>query len=452
MADEPPPPDKSKGDEPAKDPDDSAEKPAEEKPPKADQPAGGRSIGSVVASDRLTAISATIAAAVQTKAGERAIVIVEDRAVALSSLPLREVRSSLTMVNELLTLIDAAVQSAPTPPPAIEVIIDLDEEEDAGAGAGESQVAADEAGGEATPPNLLDALKQVSEVLKFVGSTVEIAPQEVAVDRTAITAAVAGRITGKRIVWPSAAGITSAPVLADARATMTQLVRSTIAVDRLAQAWSPTAVDIERRLAHLASLTKTRDEVVKTGDDVAATRLAAEILVEERRVKAASEGDYSRAMATVLTARATLESAKAALQAVNTQTPPGLSPIQTAAMREHVDSIAGIGDWAALWVDVTAMGGDRAQRSSPLGWNSEVSYLGAGQATYLLVAKDGQLLASDAQAAFGFRSFDFNDFVGSMDPQQPWRVPRRLNVELFEVLAVIVMLVIVLLIIQKVFA
>ena len=139
------------------------------------------------------------------------------------------------------------------------------------------------------------------------------------------------------------------------------------------------------------------------------------------------------------------------MDAINTPGPTGRTQLQAAAIRQHLETVVGTGDWAALWVDATAIGGESVKRSSPLGWSSELSYLGAAQATFLLVAKDGELLASDALSTFGFRVFDFASFSGGIGAKDPWRPPRLLNVELLEVLAVLVGLVIILLMLQAIF-
>lgn len=435
---------------------------AEEQPPKSDDTLKGRSIASVVASERLTTLADAIATTVKHKAAGRPIVVVEDRTVAESALPLLEVEATLTSCQTLLTVLDQAVADAPhPPPPPARHVTRLVEDEGEGepdvgeaGGAAETDVggeAGTEGTGTATTLSPLETAKGVADVLKLFASTIAVTPQDVQVDRTALAAAVAGRIKHGHVRWPSSSGLLTAAIFGTASDVATHVLRLSLAVDELETSWSPINTDLDRRRARLKEITAKRDAEVAAGHTPAAKRLLREQVAEQDAIADLSTRDLARAMAAIRTARAGIAAIGTRFDAINTPGSNGRTRLQAAAMRQHLETVAGKDDWAALWVDSTGMGGDRVDRSSPLGWSSEVGYVAGAQVMYLLVAKDGSLLASDASTRYGFRVFDFASVSGGVGEPDPWRPPRLLNIELLEILAVIVVLVILLLMLQVIF-
>ncbi len=110
--------------------------------------------------------------------------------------------------------------------------------------------------------------------------------------------------------------------------------------------------------------------------------------------------------------------------------------------------MSGDDDPCLLWLDVTASGGDVVTKKSPLSWNSEVSFLGAVQAVYLLATSSGKLLASGAATKFGFRTWDFDDFFGD-SRKGTMRQVRDLASDLAEPLVLILVLGIVLAVVLR---
>ena len=461
MADEPKPNgDQAKGDKPG-------DQPTDGKPAKSDETEGsagtGRSLGSVVASGRLTNLANGIASAVASAAESRRILVVEDRTVAESDLPLQEVKAALRGLNDTMTLIGQAVRAAPGPPTGVprrlvrvNAAIESEDEVEAGE-ASEAEASEGEGEGDAETASFApgDAIKQVAEILDLFKSTFEIAAQDVAVDRTALMAAVTGAIQRQKppkdVRWPSLASARSAEIFTKARRVARRRQLLVMRVDRLASAWSPVTLDVERRRARRDKLVSDHDALLKEGKTSEAALLEPEIRDEELQLSGRTSPEFLRVTAIIATARSALADVGTRLGALALPGPAGRSPLQAAASRQHLKSIGG-DDWAVLWLDVTAMGGDRTDRSSPLGWNSEVSYLGGVQATYLLVDKDGPLLAAGAPTSFGFRTFDFESFYDASGTDPAWRPPRLLNIELIEVIVVVVVLILILLIIGEIFA
>ena len=97
----------------------------------------------------------------------------------------------------------------------------------------------------------------------------------------------------------------------------------------------------------------------------------------------------------------------------------GTAPVVQAALRQQIRVATSDNEPLLLWLDITSSGGDMVTKKSPLGWNSEVSFLGAVQAVYLLVSSSGTIAASGAESQFGHRTYDFDRFFGTST--RAWR-------------------------------
>jgi len=369
----------------------------------------GSSLASVVAASRLSDAASEIALEVSRECGERIVIIVEDRAVAASDIVRSQVASELEGLDSVLTGVEvlvAPIQAPPPPPPR--ALRDEDvESADTGGGGAETPTAAPE------PPKVTDVLTQVGQIMGLFRSTFDLAPQDVTVDRTALIASVAGKLRSmsKPVIVPTMAAVEDAPLFDEARALLVRRQVVAAAVSNLEAKHEAKASELASARSHRDALVTQRAKLVAENKPDDAKKYDELISSAESAIARIADDPAFQER------RARLEGAKAILAAFDKRLddltkPPasGSSPLVQAALREQIKELAHGKETAVLWVDVSATGGDSVKRQSPLGWNSQVSFLGAAQAVYLLVSSDGQVLVSGAQDSFGYQTFDFDEF------------------------------------------
>lgn len=409
----------------------------------------GSSLASVVAASSLTTAARRIADAVRST-GSGAVVIVEDRAVAVSDVIRTDVIAALDGLEGILAAVDDALAPPSTPPPPPPP-------------PAEGQVAVDEEvepEPEPEPLSPLDVAKQLGDFVALFRSTFTVTPVEVRADRVALIAEVAGQLARPvpstrqaaapaaiSVVLPSMASLQNSALLTRAKDLMIRGQRARLAVTLLESQIEPKTADLSQARTYRADLVAKRDAAQIAGE-------TAKVATLNQQIVAAVADIASKASDPVLLSRrAAAEGAKTLLTAfeaglaiLTKASGSGTSNLMQAALREHILTTAP--GAAQLWLDVTATGGDAVRKDSPLGWNSEASFLGAVQAVYLLVAADGKVAAGGTEESFGHKTFDFENFFDGVTTTS--RRGSQWAYETGEILAVGLVLLVALVVLVKV--
>jgi hypothetical protein len=369
----------------------------------------GSSLSAVVASSKLSEVAKAIADAVRERSDGRPVLVVDDRAVAQSDVILLDVQA---VISTLEGLLDGVEASFPKPPAASGRATEADEET-VDSTATDEEPAAETADAAAESAALSSPLGVVGDLVGLFRSDYEVRAQAVHVDRLSLVAEVAHELgPDGTVIMPGMAIVANAPILADARRLVVrryQLAKGVGDVEKMAV--DPTAAEIVRIRAHLADLDATYDKLVTDGETGKAANLLPRISEEKANLRAMlSNKAYQASAARVEAAKSALSAFDAGITSLTSSTAGATPPLVQAALRQQIRVLTNNDDPCLLWVDIGASGGDLVTKKSPLGWNSQVTFLGAVQAVFLLGSSGGLVLASGAPTSFGYRTYDFDSF------------------------------------------
>ncbi len=305
----------------------------------------GTSLASVVAADKLTAAAKAIADALRLPSKNRPIVIVEDRAVALSDLVLVDVQSSIAAIDSLLDDVEASLVREASSPPDGGPYESLDGGggeggegggEAADKGAGEGAAGGSGASGGGAASSAAGPLGLVGDVIGMLRSDYQVQNVGVRVDRLTLLAEVV-RLLGAEanVILPTIAMIRDAPILTEARTLIVRRASVARRVDAFENLnVDPVAARIAATQAHLAQLQATHDKLVADGDKKA-DNLLPSIAAEKAAIAAdLANARYQGARAVVDSAKVSLTAFDTLFAAIATALAGGSPPLAQAALRQ----------------------------------------------------------------------------------------------------------------------
>jgi hypothetical protein len=250
----------------------------------------------------------------------------------------------------------------------------------------------------------------VTSTLGLLASDTSMRDRKVALDDTALKAALAGRLKAAGLE-PVIEGLTST---ADSE-VMRRLSGLWDRYAELKRAKTEKQLEIDDRKAEqaaidarIASVQADYDKARKDGDEPTARRLAT--YLEELRKERVEKGFKQREKNTIVALEAAtwLMSMFDAYAAAISTLPAGAarSPLQAAALREVVHGRKA-GEHL-LFATITAAGGDAIQKqSNALGLGARTTFMAGVVVTWMLIAADGKLVAADVESRFGEEQYRF---------------------------------------------
>lgn len=354
------------------------------------------SVVGIVALKGLKAAADAIAEAVGRVIGANGtVLIVEDRALALSDAPNAEIVGRFAVFEERFQ--DA--QHALTPPagaPPLHPLMVLPAVS-------------------ATTAAASGIVGLATDVVGMFKSDYSVQGRDVTLGYAALAAAVAGKLNapGRTIIidgFMSLRGTTTLvrlTQLLEARARLEALAEQRQAADL-----DPTTAQIDALNARITAATGAYDKACEDGK--AQDMSNAQALIVQLRAELAEKEshDYLQLKAQVAAATALIASFDQYVTAMST-VPSGQQypPIVAAALKDVLHEGVQVGEQRkavehVLYLEVTGAGGDLITRSGLFTSNRKLGVVGALQATYLLIEPAGRVRAADSIGQYSAATFD----------------------------------------------
>jgi hypothetical protein len=369
------------------------------------------SVVGIVALKGLNDAAEAIAGAVEAIVGQNAtILLVEDRALAVSDAPHAEITRRFAVFKQRFA--DAQQALAPPAPPAG---APAGYQPDAFAVPIPSQAAITAASG---------IVGLATDVVGMFKSDYSVQGRDVTLGYTALAAAVAQHLNaaGRTIVIDgftdlrNTTTLTSLDELLDARAKLDALAqqRQALELDR-------TSAEIDALNARITAATGAYDKAREDGKDVSGTQaLIAELTAQLAAKQSAAYVQLKALVAAATALIASFDQYVTAMSAV----PSGQNypPIVAAALRDVLHDGIQVGDGRktvgfVLYLEVTGAGGDLITRSGLFSSNRKVGVVGALQATYLLIEPAGNVRAANSTGHYATATFNVTK------PSLTWTTP-----------------------------
>jgi len=369
------------------------------------------SVVGIVALKGLTAAAEGIADAVGNVVGANAtVLIVEDRALALSDAPHAEITGRFAVFKQRFEAAQQALVPPPPPPggpPGIQPLA---------------------VGVLAAIPEVTTAASGIvglaTDVVGMFKSDYSVQGRDVTLGYAALAAAVAGILNanGRTIVIDGFMDLHDTTTLV----SLNQLLEVRAQLEALAQQrqaaeLDPTSAEIDALNARITAATGTYDkarEAGKTQDMSNAQALIAELRGQLAGKESAA---YLQLKACVAAATALITSFDQYVTAMSA-VPDGQKypPIVAAALRDVLHEGIRVEDGRktvgyVLYLEVTGAGGDLITRSGLFSSNRKVGVVGALQATYLLIEPAGKVRAANSIGEYSAATFDVTK------PSLTWR-------------------------------
>lgn len=357
------------------------------------------SLVGIVALKGLGAVAGKIGAAVGAVLGaDGSILIVEDRAFALSDAPHAEITARFEVFGQRLD--DAQEILAPPPPSE-----------------GQETITPLVAGVLTAIPAVTTAATSIvglaTNVIGMFKSDYSVQNRDVSLDYAALAAAVAQILKhdGITIVVDGFLGLQGSPTFV----RLNELLETRAQLEAVVQRRQATELDarsaeIDALNTRIMAATGAHDKARQAGKDDDAGH--AQALINELRAELAikESADFLGLKAQVAAANALIAAFDHYVTAMSI-VPSGqqYSPIVAAALRDVVHAGVG-GDGQplghVLYLEVTGADGDMIVRSGLFTSNRKVGLVGAVQATYLLVEPNGKVRASGSLGEYSAATFD----------------------------------------------
>jgi hypothetical protein len=354
----------------------------------------------------LGAVAQKIAEAVGTVVGPGgSVLIVEDRAFALSDAPHAEIAARFDMFGQRFDAAQAIV--APADQPAIEPLV-----------AGVLAISAATAAA-------TGMVGLVTDVVGMLKSDYTVQGRDVNLAYAALAAAVADALNkdDRTIVVDGLLSLEGSQTFVRLNELLETRARlEAIAQRRQATELDATNAEIDALKARITAATDAYDKGRQSGKDDDAGR--AQALIAELRADLAvkESADFLGLKAQVAAANALIATFDQYVAAIST-VPSGqkYSPLVASALRDVLH--AGLRDvnqslGHMLYLEVTGAGGDMIARSGLFASNRKVGLVGAVQATYLLVDPNGRVRATGSLGEYSAATFDLKDNTLKWTPGQ----------------------------------